>query len=43
MSNQFSQDNKALKAENIDLKEECDRLETSYFEIIAEFSKMSNI
>ena len=42
-ANQFSQENKTLKAENKDLKEECDRLESSYFEIIAEFSKMSNI
>lgn len=42
-ANQLSQENKALKADNKDLKEECDRLENSYFEIIAEFSKMSNI
>jgi cell division protein FtsB len=42
-ANQLSQENKTLKADNKDLKEECDRLENSYFEIIAEFSKMSNI
>ena len=37
------QDNKELKTENKDLKEECDRLEQSYHEIIDEFSKMSSI
>ena len=42
-ANKQSQENKNLKAENMELKEECERLEQSYYEIIDQFSKMSNI
>jgi hypothetical protein len=42
-ANQQSKENKSIKAENMELKEECERLEQSYYEIIDQFSKMSNI
>ena len=42
-ANQQSKKNKSLKAENMELKEECERLEQSYYEIIDQFSKMSSI
>jgi predicted RNase H-like nuclease (RuvC/YqgF family) len=41
--NQISHDNKMLKEENIELKDECDRLEQSYQEIIEQFTKMNEM
>ena len=41
--NIISLENKQIKQENKDLKEEIDRLELSYHEIIEQFSKMTNI
>jgi hypothetical protein len=32
-----------LRNENTELKEECDRLESAYTDIISQFTKMSNI
>lgn len=41
--NQISHENKILHEENIELKEECDRLEQAYEEIIEQFTKMNNV
>ena len=42
-SRQFGLQNQMLKNENTELKEECDRLENAYSDIISQFAKMSNI
>jgi hypothetical protein len=36
-------DNQNLRNENTELREQCDRLESAYADIIKEFNKMSNI
>lgn len=41
--NQLTYELKLMKDENVELKEECDRLEQAYKEIIGEFHKMSAI